>query len=191
MAAASNIDRKTASKILGVSIRTIDRYIRGGKLFANVDNGRIWLDKKEIMNMKNPAQVIPVKTIDNRQPTLSAHSSPKAKIVDNDFYRDLYEEAKRALSDYQQKLEQSNYRIGQLESQILHPTTAPKVIDHRDDSGLSIELLRKDLAEKEKELEATKELARREKGSRIALSILTYILLGALPLVWYLLRQGF
>ncbi len=46
------VDRKTASKMLKVSVRTIDRYIVGNKLSIERRDGRIWLDRKELMEFK-------------------------------------------------------------------------------------------------------------------------------------------
>lgn len=171
----SDIDRKTASKLLSVSMRTIDRYIRSGKLFAREERGRIWLDRNDIVNFRHI------------QPIQIKRSIAKPKTIDNDFYRDLYGEAKHALSDYQQKLEQATYRIGQLESQTIQPAITLKSSEHRENS-FSIELLKKELSDREKEIQALKELARRERISRIIFAALTYILLILQPVFWYLLR---
>ncbi|MBI4994398.1 hypothetical protein HZC21_01985 [Candidatus Peregrinibacteria bacterium] len=174
-----DIDRKTASQLLSISIRTIDRYIRRGKLSARIgENGRIWLDRKEVMDLPRLepfAKISKTTKIDNR------HS------YDNiNFYRDLYEESKKALGDYHQKLEQANYRIGQLESQIIH-RPAPKTTE-RDDDLISNEYIKRELAEREKELILLQEMLKKERLSRIVFAILTYILLAALPIIWYLLR---
>lgn len=174
-----DIDRRTASQLLNVSMRTIDRYVRRGKLSARIgQNGRISLDRKEVMDLPRlePLPLTPKPTqIDSR------HSNDNIS-----FYKDLYEEAKKALNEYHQKLEQSNYRIGQLESQIIHPL-APKIIEHRDES-ISNEYIKRELAEREKELALLKEMLKRERINRAVFAVLTYLLLAALPLVWYLLR---
>lgn len=43
-----NLDRKAASKLLKVSMRTVDRYARSKKLSTMVVDGRIWFDKGEV-----------------------------------------------------------------------------------------------------------------------------------------------
>lgn len=185
----TDIDRKTASKLLGVSIRTIDRYIRGGKLFASQQNGKIKLDKSQILNFKHEKVPVVKKMID-KAITRPAETIHVESVKENIFYKDLYGEANRMLKDYQQKLEQSNYRIGQLESQIInHPATfaGPKIIERKEDSA-AMETLRRDLLERERELAKLKELIRQERSSRIVFSILTYLLLAMLPLVWFLVR---
>lgn len=47
-----DIDRKTASRLLKVSVRTVDRYLSHNKLSHERREGRIWLDKKEVMQLK-------------------------------------------------------------------------------------------------------------------------------------------
>jgi len=186
----TDIDRKAASKLLGVSIRTIDRYIRGGKLFASQQNGKIKLDKSQILNFKHEKVPVVKKMIDKviARPAETTHVEP---IKENTFYKDLYSEASRMLHDYQQKLEQSNYRIGQLESQILnHPTAAApaqKIIEHREDTAIT-ESLRRDVLEREKELAKLREIIKQEHSGKIVFAVLTYLLLGMLPVVWLLLR---
>jgi len=52
-----DIDRKTAGRLLKVSVRTIDRYLTTQKLSHEKRDGRIWLDKKEIMQLKGRRRV--------------------------------------------------------------------------------------------------------------------------------------
>ncbi len=52
-----DIDRKTASRLLKISVRTVDRYISGQKLSHERRDGRIWLDKKEVMQLKSQRRV--------------------------------------------------------------------------------------------------------------------------------------
>lgn len=48
----SQIDRKIASRLLNMTVRTVDRYIAAGKLQADKADGRIWLNKKEVLDLK-------------------------------------------------------------------------------------------------------------------------------------------
>jgi len=177
---SSYIDRKMASKLLRVSVRTIDRYIKSGRLSAHQQNGRIWLSKKEIIHFQKPE-------VDRRR---TASLLPIYPHHDDDsFYHDLYEEAKHSLGDYQQKLQQANYRIGQLESEMIHrPGHTEKVLPERHDTTVSAELLRREVRDLEREITLLKESLKREQAQRRVFSILTYILLAVIPLLWYLLR---
>ena len=164
-----DIDRKKASQLLGLSIRTIDRYVKHGKLSAKVDHGRIWLNKKEISRFANQNPVRKIVVPETRHVTKPS----------TDFYKELYEETKNALTEYRQKLEQANYRIGQLESQIIRPSIQkpPPMHDMHENDFI-----------KEKEFFILKEALKNERTARIIFSIITYILLAMLPALWYLLR---
>lgn len=177
----ADIDRKTASRLLGVSVRTIDRYIRRGKLKAWEENGRVWFKKKEISKFSHHTPEYNRAMVDN---------PIAAPTIKDDFYRDLYEEARRTLQEYHQKLEQANYRIGQLESQIIHPASLVTKVPERREDFLSLEFFKKEISDKEKELAALKEFAGKEKTSRIIFAVLTYMLLGLLPVLWYLFVSG-
>lgn len=43
-----SVDRKVASKLLKVSMRTLDRYVRSKKLSSVLVDGRVWLNRAEI-----------------------------------------------------------------------------------------------------------------------------------------------
>ncbi|MBI5413681.1 helix-turn-helix domain-containing protein [Candidatus Peregrinibacteria bacterium] len=183
----SDIDRKTASKILSVSVRTIDRYIRSGKIAAYQRNGRIWLNKREIVAFPKSQESFVKQAIDIRNTVQPRRTvSP---IADIGFYKDLYEEAQRMIQEHQQKLEQANYRIGQLESQILnHQPRQPNIIERRTDDSAATEMMRRDIVSREKEIEVLKEIAKRERMNRLVFATLTYVLLATLPVLWYFMR---
>lgn len=48
-----DLGRKEASQALGVSTRTLDRYIRKGKLSTRYVSGRIWLSSEEVSSLSN------------------------------------------------------------------------------------------------------------------------------------------
>ena len=47
-----SISRRMASKLLGVSTRTVDRYVKDSKLSTVTIAGRIWLNKREIHDIQ-------------------------------------------------------------------------------------------------------------------------------------------
>jgi hypothetical protein len=135
-----NTDRKAASKLLKVSIRTVDRYIKSGKLPHEVRDGRIWLNKKDVARMKQSKVVdSPVDmstgglSIDNEVSTPVDMSIDGVHIVstgesheraekrssgDQGVYQKLFEELQIELKTKQERLEGANYRVGQLEAQL-------------------------------------------------------------------------
>lgn len=47
------INRKLASEILEISLRTLDRYIDSKRLVADKSNGRVWLDEDEVLRLRD------------------------------------------------------------------------------------------------------------------------------------------
>ncbi len=125
-----SVDRKTASRLLKVSIRTLDRYVQQKKLSTRLVNGRVWLDRGEIddflgsqkvdMSTSNLSTVNRVDSVDSggvdRQ--RNAEMTPSQNI-----YNELIEELKMNVVQKQQILDQYNYRIGQLENQLENSTS--------------------------------------------------------------------
>lgn len=187
-----DIDRKIASRLLGVSVRTVDRYIRSGKLPAREVNGRVWLSKSSIEKLKQPKsfprESSRLATMDRRASVstpavkrvpVSTHAARATKTAPADFYKDLYDEARTTVTDYHKKLEQAQYRIGQLESQ-------PQ--DVSQETPLTVQTVRKELYEREHEITLLKESLNKEKTNRIIFAVLTYGLLILQPIFWYLMR---
>jgi hypothetical protein len=131
------IDRKSASRQLKVSIRTIDRYIRANKLSMEERQGRIWLNKKEIQKLKAKKIVDAIRANQDSEMTIDKEmSTPVDMSMDGDrresgsdsqigaskraqgsegIYRKLFEELQQDLKVKQERLEGANYRVGQLE----------------------------------------------------------------------------
>jgi len=212
MSRSIDIDRKTAGELLNVSVRTIDRYVRAGKLSARYINGRVLLDKKEIIRLRPilGGNVIPTEYINTEpeRPTQITNSNTNSRpTTQNDFYKDLYEESKLALREYNQELQNSKFKIGQLESQLKFHTenpqhkeeittqpTAQHVQQTHSNPGNShqdvytLELLRKEIRDREQDLRLLKESLEKEKNTRLIFTILTYALLILQPIFWFLLK---
>ncbi|MEK7528904.1 MAG: hypothetical protein AAB592_03985, partial [Patescibacteria group bacterium] len=143
------IDRKTASQLLKVAVRTIDRYIRGGKLSARQINGRVWLSKQEIIDLKRGTTFLSsenedaTESIDLRAvPRIEPPRHEHRESPDPGFYRDLYSESSKLLEERTKKLEQAQYRIGQLEAQSMSPHQTARSSHATDD--LEDELVEKE-----------------------------------------------
>lgn len=136
-----NVDRKIASRMLKVSIRTIDRYIRTKKLSTEKRDGRIWLSKEEIIKLKRQKSTPPIdiddimnddyssidksndkysdKTLDkgdNANNVVHVMSRDTPSQTNDNVYQKLFEEAQHDLKRKQELLEGANYRVGQLEA---------------------------------------------------------------------------
>lgn len=132
-----NLSREAASRLLKVSVRTVDRYIKAKKLSSVVVDGRIWLDKdnlevfwrdrdrvdielstSDLSIEKCVDNVDNVEVLEHDMSTPMSTKRKKLKSEDGEVYEKLYSEMKVELVEKQERLEIANYRIGQLESQI-------------------------------------------------------------------------
>lgn len=134
------LDRKTAGRLLKVSIRTIDRYIKSKKLSTNVVDGRVWLSKKELegvreeksrrttihrvdmststMSMDNEVDNVDSVELIDQGGVDSVSTKTRKRKTANAVYKKLYLDQKEELHEKQERLEIANYRVGQLEAQV-------------------------------------------------------------------------
>lgn len=147
-----NIDRKAASKLLKVSIRTVDRYVKQKKLSTRLIGGRVWLNKAEIRGFRADSDSAgrvdsvnvstPMVTIDTNSDNmdnmevfdqenvhmLSTRGGGREKK--SGVYKKLYEDLKEEIGEKQERLEIANYRVGQLEAQVKN--SIPMLEYHRE-----------------------------------------------------------
>ena len=147
------IGRKEASEFLSVTTRTLDRYIRNGKVSSRYSNGRIWLSKEELAGLKQEREGEFVNVIDRdllsstsidddrKKEDTGAHSvqtedskinisSTPRSISNAQIFEKLHNELKKDIKQKQERLEVANYRVGQLEAQLRN--TIPMLEYHRE-----------------------------------------------------------
>lgn len=167
------ITRKEAARRLGVSVRTIDRYIHKNMLTSKQKNRSVYLVEEEINdlvakktteNAKNnyyEAEPVDIE-FEKKEDTISQDEAAvfaDSSIVSFDnqresgIYKDLYFDLKDELRDSQKRLETANYRVGQLENQLKN--TVPL-----------IELTKKEKEASEKETKWQEDLSASEQKNR-------------------------
>ncbi len=126
------LDRDEASKVLKVSTRTLDRYIRRYKLKVKKQGRKVLLKRVDVDQVINDHigkfldDFNRLKT-DNGQVGQGVHKAPLAvkdiqlesiKVKEDSVYKELYFDLKKELKERQDRLEAATYRVGQLESQL-------------------------------------------------------------------------
>lgn len=191
------IDRKAASRLLKVSIRTLDRYLKSKKLSTKIVDGRIWLNREELdsFNAVKGESVIVDKvdmstsgmSIDNNVDIISTLSTtPRKDRGGKALYKKLFQELREELHEKQERLEIANYRVGQLEAQVKN--SIPILQHHRETFERDKQSEAKDIELKEAHKtvkSVTTQLQYEKFNKRIFLSILLVIL--ALQPLWLLL----
>lgn len=197
-----NVDRKAASRLLRISVRTVDRYIKKKVLTAQNVGGRVWLNKDEVENLNTRDTSIdtstPIMTIDttydnyekNQQELSTSGVAKTVKSVDlSPLYQNLYNEVKEELKEKQERLEIANYRVGQLEAQIKN--SIPLLEYHREASEKKLEKARliEKLESTEKQiLSYIRQLQLEKYNKKVFLAILL-ILMALQPLWLFLLSK--
>lgn len=134
------VDRNEASKILNVSTRTVDRYMRKFKIKTRKDGRQILIKRADVDKIIEK-HVSPVTEVSNQtaQETNQASQEKLAEkqlvikdiklkrkeksnrnVIEQQIYKDLYTEVKKDLKEKQDRLEAATYRVGQLEAQAKH-----------------------------------------------------------------------
>lgn len=120
-----NFDREQAADELAVSTRTLDRYVKSGKIRTKRIGKKIFLNDDDIRSIKNesPEIVRPTDTkvsdeivfFDEEVPQTNFRKKPV--MID---YRDLYEDALRRMAEKDRVIQDLSYRAGHAESELKH-----------------------------------------------------------------------
>ncbi|MBU0727981.1 helix-turn-helix domain-containing protein [Patescibacteria group bacterium] len=132
------LDREEASKILKVSTRTVDRYIRKHRFKTRKNGRRVLIKRNDVdqiikehighfvdVNSTNLDINLDNENVDNGVSNVSNIKVDNLKVEsikrgekEDGVYKNLYAEAKNDLKEKQERLEAATYRVGQLESQV-------------------------------------------------------------------------
>lgn len=202
-----NLDRKAASKLLRISVRTLDRYIKSKKLSTRVVDGRVWLNKDNLQGfLEKKSSAASVDSEDMSTPRMSidvdvdnsdtgsqdyVHSMATVRKVSKEkspsgVYKKLFNDLKEEINEKQTRLEIANYRVGQLEAQLKN--SIPLLEFHREnyEKKKKEQSLETKVNEQNSILLRVKTQLKYEKfNKRIFLTILMVIL--ALQPLWLLL----
>lgn len=128
-----NLDRNSASKLLKVSLRTIDRYMSSGKLTHIKSKGRVWLSREEILNIAKEYDNADKELIELSETTLpdenQVFSDTKSKLFNSDFFRQeaktdktdmstSYQSLEIELKNLKEKLDQKNEELRNTKSKL-------------------------------------------------------------------------
>ena len=198
------IDRKAASELLNVSLRTVDRYAKSKKLSTVVVDGRVLFNESEIKQFLGSRQVVDsvdmstghlsidnmVDKVDNvdKKGQDFVHSvstlstSPKKREGESEVYKKLFSEMKEELHEKQERLEIANYRVGQLENQIKN--SIPMLEYHREnyENKKKEETFKIEMEERKNLIEKLVSQIKYEKFSKRIFLIIILIILALQPL---------
>jgi hypothetical protein len=209
-----NIDRKTASRLLSVSLRTIDRYLATGRLSHVKNSGRVWLSKTEIVqlykelvetdNDKISGSLWHDDNVDNSNDNVvfaetrnkgNTFTDKEGNDTDSQIYKSLY-------IDTKEKLDQVTFRIGQLETQLssmipvlefqkqqrlLQETTFSYQQKIQETESRSKQLMSR-IEEREVMIKEKDKEIESERFNKAVIATVLFFILFLQPVLWILLR---
>ncbi len=129
------VDRNEASKILKVSTRTVDRYMRKHRFKTRKDGRRVLIKRSDVDKIikEHIGRLVDIND-DHFNDLMGGNETEKTGLAVKDIkvkkikqgepgsteeriYKDLYYEVKNDLKEKQERLEAATYRVGQLEAQ--------------------------------------------------------------------------
>ncbi len=201
------VDRIEASKILKVSTRTVDRYMRKYKFKTRKDGRRVLIKKNDVDKIikEHIGRLVDIKEnnlneiLNSKETTNDKESNLTVKDIkiknikeketkaEDRIYKDLYQEIKKDLTAKQERLEAATYRVGQLETQAKN--MVPMLDYNKKDRALQEAYSAMDQRAKQGE-ELTIKLETKLRSERIAKWIylsLVGLLLVAEPILFFML----
>jgi hypothetical protein len=112
------LTRKEAVELSGLSVRTLDRYIKKGKLdYLTVGEGsrRILINQKSLEDLVRSLGDVTVRNVAQKKVSAGVGESHAEAA---NIYEKLYSEAQTELKEARQRLEGANYRVGELEAKL-------------------------------------------------------------------------
>ena len=114
----NRIDRKEAARILSISQRTLDRHIKNKRVYSRKANGRVWLDKEDVLKFKAARETGSLETPSRQHRDVKSTQNDGIIIgrhdVDTSSHRVDKVDIDDTLTNTQKKV------LSQLEQQVLH-----------------------------------------------------------------------
>ncbi|MFH0820292.1 MAG: helix-turn-helix domain-containing protein [Candidatus Peregrinibacteria bacterium] len=193
------LDRGEASKVLKVSTRTLDRYVRRYKFKIKKKGRKVFLkrtDVDRIINdhvgkflddfnrLKTDSKHLGQVGQDVQQLTVKDVKVESVRVKEETVYKELYFELKKELKERQDRLEAATYRVGQLESQLKN--MVPMLDYNRKDKELHEAkiALENRVAESQETIKKIQGVVRAERIAKWVYLSLVGLLLIAEPIVF-------
>jgi DNA repair exonuclease SbcCD ATPase subunit len=206
------IDRKTASRLLKMSIRTIDRYRQSGRLSTMIVDNKIYLKKEEIRDLvqrhDRQGERVYVSMVDsedikdtredigdsgddkqkNHREQMPQHGRHERALELENYYKNIIEDLTNRLQEYQKRLEENQKRVYQLESQL---RSSVPLLEYRNETQKLLEegqTLKKAVQEQQEVIKKAKKALSVENFNKRIYLVLVIGLILLQPL-WILLSR--
>lgn len=179
-----SITREKAAKLLGVSTRTVDRYIRGGKLSYKKVANKVLLAKEELDLLQNDFSVLRQEVnseiVGNQNSRSIATRSSIEESIDEkiDKFFLIFKEKDKILEEKNKIIFMLQQRIGELENKINNMIALPDYNKEKKDA-----IVEKEKLEQRIEQFKNKFKSERNKNIVFVVILLIFIILSAIFIV--------
>jgi len=182
MAKMYTITREAAAQSLGISTRTIDRYIRNGKLSYKKVANEVLLEKEEVRALQDDfaalhqeldTEVVSSSSMETRSSTPLAASNPQLEaIIDQKIEKFflVFKEKDKMMEEKNKIIFVLQQRIGELESELKHMVALPDYTKEKQEAILEKQKL-------EEKITQLKHSIKNEKSKNLIFIGLSFVLL--------------
>jgi excisionase family DNA binding protein len=114
------VSRQQAAKIIGVSTRTIDRYIAQEKFSIVRKGGKVLLDERELEEFKSNKNPVVAQVVKSSSKKTTTKSNESPLVSESSFeetkYQILYENAQQEVIKKEEVIRTMHYQLGTLET---------------------------------------------------------------------------
>lgn len=131
MSKVYNVTRESAAQVLGISTRTIDRYIRNGKLSYKKVANKVLLEKGEVNELKDDFsalhQELDAEVISQSTTTLAKVNPQLESMIDQKLEKFflIFKEKEKILEEKNKIIFMLQQRVGELETKIQNMIALP------------------------------------------------------------------
>lgn len=177
----TSYSREQAAEILGISTRTLDRYLKSKKIKSSQIQGRVRLYQTELEKFGEflgKTIVTSENFITKEEPQTSKEIAiPQGQT--EVLYKNLYEEVKQELRDAYKDLQITNYKLGKLEEQLKNSVP---LLEQRNKEE-EIKSLETNFENKSQDIEQKLKIERINKWIFV---VLLFGILALQPILWIL-----
>lgn len=183
MAKVYNVTRETAAQMLGISTRTIDRYIRGGKISYKKVANKVLLEKWEIHMLKNDFsalhQELDSEIVSQSSWTGLVKTNPQLEeMIEQKLEKFflIFKEKEKILEEKNKIIFMLQQRVGELETKIQNMVALPDYTKEKQEA----------IIEKQKLEEKISQLRHSIKNEKIKNLIFIALTLIFLIIAWFM-----
>lgn len=181
------IDREDGATMLSISTRTLDRYIRAGKIRAKKRGKKVFLHSEDVLKLKDGTLAETISHVHVHEDEVALE--PMTQFVTKPLivsYKELYEESKALLTRKDELIQDLSYRLGNLETELknsipmLEYKKATFLLESSQSKG---EDERKDLTHKVEKL--ADEIKKEQNTNMILIIVLSFVLMVSV-FAWFM-----